>query len=154
MPFSLPISSPLQGGNSFSVKCFHNDHYSCTCSIFILALSLPIPHNSTHPTVFPTTFPLFHPHFQFLFFSPPELYLSHLVWNFPSDAPFPPLLLPSSHCPIITTQPLVARVENTPNWTAVLVTMGIAYQLPCGPACAANWFANVKLITVWRIKMV
>ena len=145
MPFSLPISSPLQDGNSFSVKCFHNDHNSCTCSIFISALSPPIPHISTPPTMFPTTFPLFHPHFQFPFFFP-EIYLSHLVWNFPSDAPSPPLLLLSSYCPLITMQPLVARVENTPNWTVVLVTMGIAYQLPCGPACTANWLRMWSLL--------
>lgn len=147
MPFSLPISSPLQDGNSFSVKCFHNHHYSCTCSIFILALSLPAPHISTPPIMFPTTFSLYHTHSQFNFFFLPEIYLSHLVWNFPSDAPsLPPFVLLSSQCPIITIHPLVTRVENTPNWTVVLVTMGMAYQLPCGPTCAANWLRMWSLL--------
>lgn len=145
MPFSLPISSPLQDGNSFSVKCFHNDHYSCTGSIFILALSLPIPHISTPPTMFPYHIPFIPSTIPILFFFP-EIYLSHLVWNFPSDAPPPPPLLPSSYSPIITMQPLVARVENTPNWTVVLVTMGMAYQLPCGPACTANWLRMWSLL--------
>jgi hypothetical protein len=84
----------------------------------------------------------------------PEIYLSHLVWNFPSDAPFPPSLLPSSYCPIIAVQPQVARVENTPNCTAVLYTMGIAYQLPCGPASAANWLRTWGLLLCDAIKIV
>ena len=58
----------------------------------------------------------------------------------------PTLVLPSSHCPIITMQSLVARVESTPNWTVVLVTMGIAYQLPCGPTCEANWLRMWSLL--------
>jgi hypothetical protein len=69
-----------------------------------------------------------------------------LVWNFPSDAPFPSLQHPSTYCPIIAMQPLVARGENTPNWTVVLVTMGITYQLPCGPGCTVNWWRMWRLL--------